>query len=137
MKGFAMTNFTRVTLSAAAILVFAAIVYSQDFLRADHKINDGRVRSNQRHAQEQAQALYNLSHLQRPIPKDEAMELVSGIRQDLAISDKALAKLETEYRKNKEASELVESIRKHHAKVNEDCAMAEKTYTKAEGDKVV
>jgi hypothetical protein len=132
-----MKTTTKLSLFVAAILLSVTAAFAQDWLRADHKINGGRVRSNQRHAQDQATALYALGQIQRPIPKEELMEYIAAIKSDLAASDKALAKLEAEYKKNKDSSELADSIKKHHARCTEQCTMAEKTYTKAEGDKVV
>jgi len=125
-------HVTKLVVFAAAMFLTVAVVYAQDWRRADHKINGGRVRSNQRHAQEEALELFHLSQINRPVQKEEFIDFYSTIKRDLAASDKSLAKLEAEAKKVKEASDLVTSIKKHHAKVIEQCDQAEK---KAEAEK--
>jgi hypothetical protein len=109
----------------------------EPFLNAGHKMLGHQVQSSQQHAQDRAQTLYYHAQSQQPVPKDEAKELVAGMRKDLAAADKALAKLKAEFAKNKEAVDLIESIKKHHAKATEVCGMAEEACAKEDGDKVV
>lgn len=125
-------NLLKLAVFVGAMFLTVAVVYAQDWLRADHKISGGRVRSNQRHAQEEALELLHLSQINRPVQKEEFIDFYNTIKRDLTASDKSLAKLEGESRKVKEASDLVASIKKHHAKVIEQCDQAEK---KAEADK--
>ena len=123
--------------TAGAIAVFtAAAAVAQDFLKADHKMLGHKVQSSQQHAQSQAQTLYYHSQAQQPIPKDEAKELVATMKKELETADKALAKLKTDYAKNKEAVELIESIKGHHAAAHKQCGMAEEACMKPDGDKV-
>lgn len=124
-------------LAGTVLFVNGAVVFSQDYLRADHKLRGHQTQTYQQHAQDKAQTLYYYSQSQQPIPKQEAKDLVAGIRKDLAASEKALAALKAEYAKNKEAVALIESIKNHHAKAHELCGMAEEACAKEEGDKVV
>ncbi|MGE5195130.1 MAG: hypothetical protein ACM3U2_21765 [Deltaproteobacteria bacterium] len=130
---------TSLALLGAAILISgtAGIAKDEPYLSATHKILGHRAQTSQQHAQDQAQTLYYYSQSQQPVPKQEAKELVAGIRRDLAASQKALAALKAEYAKNKEAIDLIESIKTHHAKAFELCGMTEEACEKEEGDKVV
>lgn len=118
-----------------AVLLTATTSTAQDFLKADHKMLGHQVQSNQQHAQDQAQTLYHYGQAKQPLPKDEAKDLVAGMRKDLAAADKALAALKAEFAKNKEAVDLIESIKKHHAKAHEVCGMAEEACTKEPPEK--
>jgi hypothetical protein len=129
-----MKTVTTIALSTFAILVLATAAHSQAFLKADHKMSGNRVRSNERHARSQAQTLYHVTQAPRPAPKDDVRELVAAIRKDLEASNKALAKLEAEFGKVKEAVALFESIKKHNALVAKDCEMCEKACEKPEVD---
>ena len=124
---------TIVFLSITTLLITSA-GFAQAWLKADHKMNGNRVRSNERHARSQAQTLYHTTQAPRPAPKDDVRELVASIRKDLEASNKALAKLEAEFGKVKEAVALFESIKKHNAKVAEDCKMCEKACEKPDAD---
>jgi hypothetical protein len=129
-----MKTLTTIAASTLAMLMLATAAYSQSFLRADHKMSGNRMRSNQRHGRAQAQTLYHAAQAPRPVPRDDTRELVAAIRKDVEASNKALAKLEAEFGKVKEAVALFESIQKHHAKVTEDCELCEKSSAKTEGD---
>jgi hypothetical protein len=129
-----MKTLTTIALSTLAVLVLATTGFPQDFLKADHKMNINRVRSNERHARSQAQTLYHVTQAPKPAPKDDVRELIAAIRKDLEASNKALAKLEAEFGKVKEAVALIESIKKHNAKVVEDCELVEKASDKPDGD---
>jgi hypothetical protein len=113
-----------------ALLATSAI--AQDFLKADHKMLGHRVQSSQQHAQDHAQTLY---HAPQPIPKDESKELVAAMKKELTTADRALNTLKAEVAKNKEAVELIESIKKHHAKAHEHCDMAEEACMKEAPEK--
>src|SRR5262245_60649827 len=112
------------TLALFGSVLFLAVgaAVAQDYLRADHKMLGHRVQSSQQHAQDHAQTLY---YAPQPIPKDDAKELVAQMKKELAAADKALNTLKAEVSKNKEAVDLIESIKKHHAKAHEHCGMAE------------
>jgi len=129
-----MKSLLTIALSTFAILVLTTAGYSQAFLKADHKMNGNRVRSNERHARAQAQTLYHVTQAPKPAPKDDVRELVATIRKDLEASNKALARLEAEFGKVKEAVALFESIKKHNAKVAADCALCEKACEKPDAD---
>ncbi|MBI3863803.1 MAG: hypothetical protein HY290_18090 [Planctomycetia bacterium] len=132
-----MKALQTLALFGSAVLLTAATGAAQDFLKADHKMLGHQVQTSQQHAQDRAQALYHYNQGQQPVPKDEAKELVAAMRKDLAAADKALAQLKTEFAKNKEAVDLIESIKKHHAKAHEVCGMAEEACMKEGGDKAV
>ena len=131
-----MKTLMTIAVSTFAILALATAGYSQAFLKADHKMNTNRVRSNERHARSQAQTLYHVTQAPRPAPKDDVRELVAAIRKDLEASNKALAKLEAEFGKVKEAAALFESIKKHNAQVAKDCEACEKACEKPDADNV-
>jgi hypothetical protein len=127
-----------------ALSLFSTIVFAQNnpSLDAGRKISgDDQQGHNtqmyQRHAQDRAQTIYYYSQSQQPIPKAEAQELVTGIRKDLAASDKALAKLKADHAKEPEVVKLISSIEKHHAKAHEVCGTAEEHCLKEHGDHVV
>ena len=126
-----------VLIGTTALLNVAVGSAEDTYLRADHKLRALETRTYQQHAQDRAQTLYYYSQTQQPVPKPEAKDLVAGIRKDLAASEKALAALKAELAKDKDAIELVESIKKHHAKARDLCGMAEEACAKEEGDKVV
>ncbi len=134
-----MKTLKTLALFAPTILLTGAAGFAKDepYLRADHKMLGHQVQSSQRHAQEQAQTLYYFSQTQQPVQKQQAMEMVEAVRRDLATANKALAALQAEYAKNKEAIELMDSIKKHHAKAHELCGMIEEECKKEEGDNVV
>jgi hypothetical protein len=112
--------------------LMAGVAVAQDYLRADHKMLGHRIQSSQQHAQDHAQTLY---YAPQPIPKEESKELVAQMKKELAAADKALNTLKTEVSKNKEAVELIESIKKHHAKAHEHCGMAEEACMKEAPEK--
>lgn len=130
-----MKTLATFALFGSAVLLTAATGAAQDFTKADHKMLGHQVQTSQQHAQDRAQTLYYYGQAQKPVPKDEAKELVAGMKKDLAAADKALAALKAEFAKNKEAVELIESIKKHHAKAHEVCGMAEEACMKEGGDK--
>ena len=132
-----MKTLQTLALFGLTIVLTAATGTAQDFLKADHKMLGHQVQSSQQHAQDQAQTLYYHGQAKEPLPKDDAKELLAGMKKDLAAADKSLAKLKADFAKNKDAVELIESIKKHHAKAHEVCGMAEEACMKDHGDKVV
>lgn len=134
-----MKNLEKVVLAGAIVILNSAALFAIDepYLKADHKVLGHQARSSQQHAQDQAHTLYYYSQSQQPIPKPEAKDLVAGIRKDLTAAEKALAALKAEYAKNKDAVNLIESIKKHHAKAHELCGMADEACLKEGGDKVM
>ena len=137
-----MKTLTTIAVSTIAILALATTAFAQAaWLKADHKMNGNRVRSNQRHGRAQAQTLYHatqapMTQAPKPVPKDDLRELVASIRKDLEASNKALARLESEFGKVKEATALFESIKKHNAQVAKDCEACEKACEKPDADNV-
>jgi hypothetical protein len=124
MKGHRMKPLM---LFGSVALLIATVAVAQDYLRADHKMLGHRIQSSQQHAQDHVQTLY---YAPQPIPKDESKELVAQMKKELVAADKALNTLKAEYSKNKEAVDLIESIKKHHAKAHEHCGMAEEACMK-------
>lgn len=98
--------------------------------------NGGRVQTYQRHAQDRSQMLYQYAQPQSPVTKQEAKELVTGIKKDLTEADKALAKLKADHAKEPEVVKQIALIEKHHAKAHEVCGMAEEHCLKEHGDHV-
>ena len=98
--------------------------------------NGGRVQTYQRHAQDQSQMLYQYAQPQSPVSKQEAKELVTGIRKNLTEADKALATLKKDHAKEPEIVKQIALIEKHHAKAHEVCGMAEEHCLKEHGDLV-
>ena len=98
--------------------------------------NGGRVQTYQRHAQDQSQMLYQYAQPQAPVSKQEAKELVTGIRKNLTEADKALAALKKDHAKEPEIVKQIVMIEKHHAKAHEVCGMAEEHCLKEHGDHV-
>lgn len=94
------------------------------------------LQSAQRHAQERSQTLYYYSQSKEPLPKQEAKELVGGIKKDLTASDKALAKLKAEHAKEPDVLKQIALIEKHQARAHEVCGMAEEQCAKEHGDHV-
>ncbi len=134
-----MKTLKSLALVGAAILLTGAAGFAKEepYLSAGHKMLGHQAQSYQQHAQDKAQTLYYYSQSQQPVPKTEATELLAGMRNDLKKSEAALAKLQAEYSKNKEAIELIDSIKKHHARATEVCGMAEEACAKDEADNVV
>ena len=124
------TRTTLAQLGVLALLTATSFAKDEPYLRADHKMLGHQLESSQRHAQEQAQTLYYYGRAPQPVQKHEAKELVDAVRKDLATANKALAALQAEYAKNKAAIELIDSIKKHHAKAEELCGMAEEACLK-------
>ncbi len=98
--------------------------------------NGGRVQTYQQHAQDRSQMLYQYAQPQSPVSKQEAKELVTGIKKDLTEADKALAKLKADHAKEPEVVKQIALIEKHHAKAHEVCGMAEEHCLKEHGDHV-
>ena len=117
-----MKTLRALALCGSVVSLATTVAVAQDYLRADHKMLGHRIQSSQQHAQDHAQTLYSAP---QPIPKDDAKELVAQMKKELAAADKALNTLKAEVSKNKEAVDLIESIKKHHAKAHEHCGMAE------------
>jgi hypothetical protein len=132
-----MKTVNWLALFGSVVFLAAAVAVAQDFTKADHKMLGHRIQSSQEHAQRQAQTLYHYGQVQQPIPKDDAKEMLATMKKELAAADKALAKLKADVEKNKEAVELIESIKKHHANAHEQCGMAEEACAKPDTDKVV
>jgi len=98
--------------------------------------NGGRVQTYQRHAQDRSQMLYQYTQPQSPVSKQEAKELVTGIKKDLTEADKALAKLKADHAKEPDIVKQITLIEKHHARAQEVCGMAEEQCLKEHGDHV-
>ncbi len=98
--------------------------------------NGHQVRTYQQHAQDRSQLLHQYAQPQTPVTKQEAKELVGGIKKDLADADKALAKLKADHAKEPEVVKQIALIEKHHAKAHEVCGMAEEHCLKEHGDHV-
>ena len=98
--------------------------------------NGGRVQTYQQHAQDRSQMLYQYAQPQAPVTKQEAKELVTGIKKDLTEADKALAKLKADHAKEPEVVKQIALIEKHHAKAHEVCGMAEEHCLKEHSDHV-
>ncbi len=131
-------------LSASSLLALCFVLTSQAaFAQADAgaKIrgdawNGGRVQTYQRHAQDRSQMLYQYAQPQSAVSKQEAKELVGGIKKDLTEADKALAKLKADHAKEPDIVKQIALIEKHHAKAHEVCGMAEEHCLKEHGDHV-
>lgn len=125
-------------LGLVALIMIGSVATAKDepYLNAGHKMLGHQAVTSQQHAQDRAQTLYYYSQARQPIPKTEAKELVDGIRKDLTKSEAALAKLQTEFAKNKDAIALIDSIKKHHAAAEESCGMAEEACMKEDQDEV-
>ena len=95
-----------------------------------------KVQTYQQHAQDRSQMLYQDAQPQSPVTKQEAKELVTGIKKDLAEADKALEKLKADHAKEPEVVKLITLIEKHHARAHEVCGMAEEHCLKEHGDHV-
>ena len=135
---------TLTILSASSLLALCFVLTSQAaFAQADAgaKIrgdawNGGRVQTYQRHAQDRSQMLYQYAQPQSAVSKQEAKELVGGIKKDLTEADKALAKLKADHAKEPDIVKQIALIEKHHAKAHEVCGMAEEQCLKEHGDHV-
>lgn len=128
------------SLVALCFALMAQVVFAQN--DAGAKIrgdawNGGRVQTYQRHAQDRSQMLYQYTQPQSPVSKQEAKELVTGIKKDLTEADKALAKLKADHAKEPEVVKQITLIEKHHAKALEVCGMAEEQCLKEHGDHVM
>lgn len=126
-------------LAATALTVGISETFAQN--EAGAKIrgdawNGGRVQTYQQHAQDRSQMLYQYAQPQSPVSKQEAKELVTGIKKDLTEADKALAKLKADHAKEPEVVKQIALIEKHHAKAHEVCGMAEEHCLKEHGDHV-
>ena len=141
-KGVAMKTLKILSVSSLLALCFvlmSQVAFAQN--EAGAKIrgdawNGGRVQTYQRHAQDRSQMLYQYAQPQSPVTKQEAKELVTGIKKDLADADKALAKLKADHAKEPEIVKQIALIEKHHAKAHEVCGMAEEHCLKEHGDHV-
>ena len=141
-KGFSMksTKFLQLSgLLALCLALMSQVVFAQ--ADAGAKIrgdawNGGRVQTYQRHAQDRSQMLYQYVQPQSPVSKQEAKELVTGIRKDLTEADKALAKLKADHAKEPDIIKQIALIEKHHARAHEVCGMAEEQCLKEHGDHV-
>lgn len=136
-----MNMLTRLTLAGACALLLSQPILAQvrdagSKIRGE-AIAGHEVQTYQRHAQDRAQILYYHAQPQQPIPKQEAKELVAGIRNDLTVSDKALAKIKAEHAKEPEVVKQIELIEKHHAKARANCDMADQECLKDKCDNAV
>lgn len=136
MKSFKNVALAGLCLICTSQLALAQIRDAGSKIR-DEAIGGHEVQTYQRHAQDRSQILYYYSQSQKPIPKEQAKELVSGVRKDLTASDKALAKIKAEHAKEPEVLKQIALIEKHHAKAHEVCGMAEEQCLKEHGDHVV
>ena len=144
VKAIAMKTFGLFSLSVALLLTGSLAVQAQNAAsraRGDavgnYQIWGHQVQTYQQHAQDRAQTLYYYSKSQEPLPKEEAKELVIGVRQDLTSANKALAKLKAEHAKEPDVLKQITLIEKHHARAHEVCDMAEEHCEKEHGDRVV
>lgn len=131
-------------LSASSLFALCFVLMSQVvFAQADAgaKVrgdawNGNQVRTYQQHAQDRSQMLFYYSQSKEPLPKQEAKELVGGIKKDLTAADKALAKLKADHAKEPEVVKQITLIEKHHARAHEVCDMAAEQCEKEHGDHV-
>jgi hypothetical protein len=130
-----------------ALLIFTSLLATSvglaqpRYLRADHKVDSFRVRNNTRHARDQARTTFHAAQAPRPVPRVEVKDATVAIRRDLEASNKSLAKLEADFTKLqaenaelKDAVALLASMRKHNAKVLEQCDMCDKATDNPDGD---
>jgi len=133
-----------IVIGAAMFVGGLAIAADEPYFHAGWKMLGAQAFQGQQHAQDRAQQLYYYNQMPATPPapsvppksKDDAKEIIAGIRKDLADSNKALEKLKAEVAKNKDAVALIESIKKHNAKAHEHCGMAEEFCMKHEGESV-
>ena len=95
-----------------------------------------QVRTYQQHAADRSQMLFYASQSKESLPKQEAKELVGGIKKDLTAADKALAKLKADHAKEPDVLKQIALIEKHQARAHEVCGMAEEICVKEHGDHV-
>ena len=136
-----MEIFKKVALAGLCLVCTSQLAHAQ-IRDAGSKIRDEavsghEVQTYQSHAQDQSQILYYYSQSQKPIPKAEAKELVTGIRKNLAASGTPLAKIKAVHAKEPDVMKQIALIEKHHAKAQEVCGMAEEHCLKEHGDHVV
>ena len=140
LKGSTMKSVKMFALCAVAVLfvnVVAAVAQNDAGAKIRGDAWNGRqVQSYQQHAQDRSQMLYQYAQPQSPVTKQEAKELVTGIKKDLTAADKALAKLKADHAKEPEVVKQIALIEKHHAKAHEVCGMAEEHCLKEHGDHV-
>jgi hypothetical protein len=139
-----MKNSTTIALLIFASLLMTTAGLAQPYLRADHKLDSFRVRSNERHARDQSRTLFHAAQAPKPVPRVEVKDATIAIRRDLEASNKSLAKLEADYTKLqaenaqlkelKEAVVLIAAIKKHNAAAQEQCDMCDKAADKPDGD---
>ncbi len=98
--------------------------------------NGHQVRAYQQHAADRSQMLFYASQSKEPLPKQEAKDLVGGIKKDLTAADQALAKLKADHAKEPDVLKQIALIEKHQARAHEVCGMAEKLCAKEHGDHV-
>jgi hypothetical protein len=138
-----MRNMKATILMATVLFVSGPVAQAQQdqpYFHAGWKMLGAQAFQGQQHAQDRAQRLYYYNQIPKTMPKskEDAKDLIAGIKKDLADSNTAHDKLKAEFAKNKEAVDLIESIKKHHAKVHELCGMAEEACAKQhEGEDVV
>jgi len=134
-----------IVIGAALFVSGAVMAADEPYFHAGWKMMGAQAYQSQQHAQDRAQQLYYYNQIPATPPaaaaapvapksKDDAKEIIAGIRKDLADSNKALDKLKAEVAKNKDAVALIESIKKHNAKAHEHCGMAEEFCMKHEGE---
>lgn len=137
-----MTNLKPFALTALCVVFASQIVSAQQF-------NPGRIKAlgeamqghehqtYQRLAQTRSQVLYHYAQSKEPIPMEQARELATGIKKDLAASDAALSKLKSANATAPDVIKQIELIEKHHAKAREVCGMTEEACSKEHGDHTV
>ncbi len=135
-------NLLKKTGAAGLCLILASHIALAQFRDAGSKIRGEamaghEVRTYQRHAQDRSEILYYHSQSQKPIPKEQSDELVTGIRKDLKASDAALAKLKAEHPRDAEVLKQIAIIEKHHAAAHAACSTAEDECLKEHGEQAM
>lgn len=136
-----MKSVQKLAVAFVCTLVVSSLALAQGVRDAGSKIRGEAIpgyaaEMHQRNAQNRMQMLYYYSQAAQPLPKQEAKELVTGIKADITAADKALAQLKTQHAKEPEVVKLIDTIQKHHAKAQQVCGMAEEHCLKEHGDHV-
>jgi len=136
MKGF----FAGAALALLAVPFTYAQAPRPELRDAGSKMRDEAISGHeylmyQRLARDRAEITYH--QYTRPAPvitRQQAKQAVVQAREDLSMSDAALAKLKAAHAKEPEVVKVIESIEKHHAAAHEACNMLEEHASKEDAD---
>lgn len=135
-----MKTLTKTCCTLVLVLTSATLAFAQAGapIKARGAFGEGfwEAERRQQHAQDHAQILYYYGQAQQPVPVEKVKEHSTGVRQNVAASQKSLTELKKAYADNKEVQAALAKIDAIHKRVGTHCNVLDEQAKAAKTDNV-